>query len=204
MSKIKDALKRYQAAAKTAQEKQRQARELYQPDAAERECARIAAWLDGERTKAQTVIDEEKNRRTRELDQWARIDGNKLTADVELLRNDLVDADQFNDLVNRYQDNYTMLNALTKYAERRNAEIWKEHQKSGNALTSAGIPGSDIPHGLYPVSSIPTVEEMTSRINKTAAGAYGVISMIDNGFIGYGGADSPMVTAAVDGFGELF
>lgn len=193
MSKIKDALKRYQAAAKTAQEKQRQARELYQPDAAERECSRIAAWLDGERNQAKAVIDSEQDTRLRDLDAWKRLDGGKITDDVKLLDNNLVTVDQFPALVDKYRDNATMCAALAGYANRRNADARKQ--------AAAGT----LPGGLYPVEIIPTAEARADAISKTAAGAYGVINMIDNGFTGFGGgADSPMVTAAVDGFKELF
>lgn len=193
MSKIKDALKRYQAAAKNAQEKQKQARELYQPDAAERECARITAWLDGERARAQTVIDGERDAQMRALEAWNTMDGGKITDDVKLLDNNLVTVDQFPGMVDRYRDNATMCAALARYAERRNTEARKQ----------AGF--GNVPEALYPVGIIPTAASRAEAISKTAAGAYSVIGMIDNGFSGFGGsADSPMVTAAIDGFKELF
>ena len=193
MSKIRDALKGYQAAARTAQQKKKQAIELYKADAAEQECARIAKWIDGERVKAQAVIDGERDAQMRALEAWNTMDGGKLTDDAKLLDSNLVTVGQFPGMVEKYRDNATMCAALARYAERRNAEARKQ----------AGF--GNVPEDLYPVGIIPTAASRAEAISKTAAGAYSVIGMIDNGFSGFGGsADSPMVTAAIDGFKELF
>ena len=189
MSNIKSVLRNYQKAAKTAQEKQRQARELYQPDAAERECARIAAWLDGERSKAQAAIDEDRKGRMKALDDWKRLDGSKLTDDVKLLDHNLVTVEQFSGMVEKYSENATMCAALARYAERRNADARKQ--------AGAGT----VPESLFPVGIVPTAEAKAQAISRTAAGAYSVIGLIDNGFSGFGGgADSPMVDTAIENF----
>lgn len=187
MSNIKAVLRNYQKAAKTAQEKAKQARELYQPDAAERECTRIAAWLDGERAKAQAAIDEDRKGRMQALDDWKRLDGSKLTDDVKLLDNNLVTVEQFSGMVEKYRENATMCAALARYAERRNADAMKQK--------------GTVPEALYPVGIVPTAEAKAQAISRTAAGAYSVIGLIDNGFTGFGGgADSPMVDAAIENF----
>ena len=193
---IKEALQKYLASARMAQAKQEEAKRIYQEEVARQECKKISDWLDGEREAASFAIEAERNRRARALDAWKRLDGAKLTSDIGLLNNDLVTAEQFPEMVERYKDNWTMLSALSKYADRRNEQLRKE---IGSGQSS--YPGID--RKLFPVGIIPTPESKAEQINKTANTAYSVINMIDNGFMGYGGgANSPMVEAAVNGFAE--
>lgn len=193
---IKNALQKYLASARMAQAKQDEARKIYQAEVADKECGRIAAWLDGEREAASQAIEAERNQRVRALDAWRKLDGDKLTSDIGLLNNDLISAEQFPEMVERYKDNWTMLSALSKYADRRNEQLRKE-------IGSGKSSYPDIDRKLFPAGIIPTPESKAEQINKTVAKAYSVIGMIDNGFMGYGGgANSPMVEAAVNGFAE--
>lgn len=185
---VYNALKTYREAARTAQSKIQAARDTYKPEAAETEINRLNERLQGEREKAIQVITKDRDTKLHAADEWGRLDGAKVTSDAKLLDAGIVDTAHYQEMIDRYKDNGTMLLILRQYGEERNQKLRANSKDT-------------IPEGLYPVESIPTLQEKRSKIEKGADSAIGVLNMIDNGFMGYGGgADSEMVGLAIENF----
>ena len=98
----------------------------------EKEEARLRGELAKARRETEARIDSLIREGSRGAAEWGKIDGAKLTADAQLLRGQGVTPEQFDDLVNRYQDNYTMLDQLRKYGEARNAEATQAAREAGD------------------------------------------------------------------------
>ena len=95
---------------------------------------------------------------------WGRLYGGKLTEDVELLKNDLVNVEQFDELVARYQDNATMLSALKQYGERKNAAMTQEET---------------LMKPVYNVRGIATMEDRLNNWVKVKAQALDMLDAMD-------------------------
>lgn len=149
LQKMKDAIKAYQKKAQEAQQKIERARQLYQEKPAQEEAQRIRAGLEKDRQVAIDAIRAAKNEGVAAVKGWATKDGSKLTDDVNLLKNGLINPKEFAGMVEKYSDNYTMLEMLRTYGETMNAEKAKD---------AHGIPAD-----AFPVGMIPTADGKLSR-----------------------------------------
>lgn len=150
IQKTKDAILDYLGQAQQTEAKIKEAHGVYLPEAAKNEETRLRKNLAVARRDTEEKIDAIFREASKGAETWGTLDGEKLTADVKLLQGQGVTLDQFNQLVDRYQDNYTMLDALRKYGEARNAEAYKAARDAGNrdaiippAYDLHGIPGPD-------------------------------------------------------------
>ena len=146
IQKTKDVILDYLEQAQQVGTKIKEAHNLYLPEAAEREEARLREKLAAARKDTEEKIDAIFREASKGAEAWGTLDGAKLTADAQLLQGQGVTPDQFYQLVDRYKDNYTMLDALRKYGEARNAEAYKEARAAGNR--DAFIPGPYDLHGI--------------------------------------------------------
>ena len=139
---------------------------LYQREPAEREEQRIRDKLAKERAAAEAEIDAACNDALAGVKAWGTLDGKKMTDDVKLL--DVgVTPEQFADLVDKYQDNYTMLNALHRYADNANRAAVKD--------------AHGFPETYYDTARIPTPEAKTARWEKVYNGARSMLSDLERG-----------------------
>ena len=127
-------------------------RNIYQPDAMEKEEARLRGELAKARKEAEAKIKGIYEEAAAPARNWGKLDGAKLTADAELLKGEGVTPEQFTELVERYNDNYTMLDRLRKYGEAQNAAAAKQaHEKGQDFVFSGPYQVSDIPGPDYKV-----------------------------------------------------
>lgn len=148
IQRSKDAILDYLGKAQQTEKKIAEGRQIYLPDSMEKEEKRLRGELAKARQETEAKIDAIIRDRSRGAEDWGKLDGAKLTADVQLLQGQGVTPDQWRDLVERYQDNYTMLDQLRKYGEARNAEASEKGHAEGNHLTAPAydvtrIPGPD-------------------------------------------------------------
>lgn len=146
ISRTKDVILDYLSKAQMTERKIDEGRSIYQPDSMEREEKRLRGELAKSRQAAEAKIESIYQEASSEARKWGELDGKRLTEDAELLRGEGVTPSEFSILVERYQDNYTMLDTLRKYGERKNTEAIKEARKEGNR---------NILTGPYDVSDIP-------------------------------------------------
>ena len=131
IQKTKDAILDYLGKAQQTEKKIAEGRQIYQPDSMEKEEARLRGELAKAREATEARINEIIREGSRGAQEWGKIDGSKLTADAQLLQGQGVTPEQFTEMVDRYQDNYTMLDQLKKYGEARNAEATKAAREAG-------------------------------------------------------------------------
>jgi hypothetical protein len=148
IQKSKDAILEYLEKARQAEAKINKARETMIPEYAQQDEKYYRDKLAEARQETEAKIDAIIRDRSRGAEDWGKLDGAKLTADAQLLQGQGVTPEQFNDLVNRYQDNYTMLDQLRKYGEARNAEASEKGHAEGDhfkapAYDVTSIPGPD-------------------------------------------------------------
>lgn len=163
LQRMKDAIKAYQSKAQEAQQKIERAKQLYQEKPAQEEAERIRAALDKDRQTAVAAIRAAKQEAAAGVKAWATKDGSKITDDSRLLAAGLINQKEYGEMVEKYADNYTMLDMLRQYGERRNKEA---------AEKAHGIPADP-----FPVSMIPTAEQKYTRWDNAEASA---ISLIDS------------------------
>lgn len=144
LQKTKDVILGYLAEAKKTEAKISQGRTIYQADAMEREEQRLRGALAKTRAEAEAKIDAILSPAMNAAREWGKLDGAKLTADAELL-NQGISPEQFSELVERYQDNYTMLDTLRMYGNHMNKVEIMEARKAGN---NAPLTGSYDVHGI--------------------------------------------------------
>lgn len=113
-------------------------------EAADREQERQNKKIQEARAAADKAIRQAYENGIADVEQWGRLSGSNLTDDVKLLDADLVDETEFEKMKTRYAGNATMLLALKKYGERKNAEAVQERQKTGAMPKSAGYNVKDI------------------------------------------------------------
>ena len=148
IQKSKDAILDYLGKAQKVEKEIAEGRQIYLPDSMEKEEKRLRGKLAEARRETEAKIDAIIRERGRGAEDWGKLDGAKLTADVQLLQGQGVTPDQWGDLVERYQDNYTMLDQLRKYGEAKNEEAREKGHAKGDHFTVLAydvtrIPGPD-------------------------------------------------------------
>lgn len=138
IAKMKPEILEYLKAAKATAAKIEEGRKLYQPDAMEREEKRLRDELADMRATTEKKLDAIRDQAYEAAKEWGRLDGSKLTPDIELLKGDGVSPQQFNELVHKYHDNATMLDRLKRYGERMNAEAVRKARADGDADIMTG------------------------------------------------------------------
>lgn len=165
VQRMKTAIVNYHGKAKAAAAEIERAYSLYQQEPADREAQRIRDKLAKERQAAQGEIDAACNAALEGVKAWGTLDGAKMTDDVKLFDVGLT-PEQFNGLVDKYQDNYTMLNALIRYADKENREA---------ARNAHGIPQT-----RFSTATIPTPEAKTARWESVYKGACSMLSDLES------------------------
>lgn len=132
IQRTKDAILDYLGKAQKTEAKIAEGRNIYLPDSMEREEKRLRGELMKARRETEAKIESIYREASAGARDWGKLDGSKLTADASLLQGQGVTPEQFTELVERYSDNYTMLDALKKYGEARNKEAVKEAREAGN------------------------------------------------------------------------
>lgn len=166
VQRMKTAITNYCNKANAAETEIERAYSLYQQEPARNEEKRIRDKLASERAAAEAEIDAACNAALENVKAWGTLDGKKMTDDVKLL--DVgVTPKQFAALVDKYQDNYTMLNALHRYADNANRT---------SARDSRGIP-----ENYYDTARIPTPEAKTAQWEKVYNGARSMLSSLERG-----------------------
>lgn len=128
----------YLAKAKQTQAKIEEGRKIYLPESMEQEEKRLRGELAKARKAAEDQLDGIYREASESARSWATLDGSKLTPDAELLKGEGVTPEQFDQLVERYQDNFTMLDALRKYGERKNDDANQAARDAGDFMAFAG------------------------------------------------------------------
>jgi hypothetical protein len=165
ISRTKDAILDYLGKAKQTEIKIAEGRKIYQPDSMDKEEKRLRGELAKARQETEARIDAIYREASASAREWGKLDGSKLTDDARLLQGQGVTPEQFNQLVERYEDNYTMLDALRKYGEARNAEATKEAREAGDRSVVIKTP--------YNVQNIPGPDsKMQEWDNMRARAAY--------------------------------
>ena len=118
---MRTALKTYKNAKQGMDKRLEDIQARYGDEALKREHERLISGLKTAKETAKNTIENAYLAGMVAVDEWAKLDGGKLTDDAKLLDAGLVDPENFDRLVDRYQDNATMLYALRYYGMRQNA-----------------------------------------------------------------------------------
>lgn len=132
LQRTKDAILDYLGKAQRTEAKINEGRNIYLPESMEREEKRLRGELMKARKETEAKLDSIYQEASAGARSWGTLDGAKLTDDAYLLNGQGVTPEQFTELVERYSDNFTMLDALRKYGEARNKEAVKEAREAGN------------------------------------------------------------------------
>lgn len=132
LQRTKDAILDYLGKAQRTEAKINEGRNIYLPESMEREEKRLRGELMKARKETEAKLDSIYQEASAGARSWGTLDGAKLTDDAYLLNGQGVTPEQFDALVKRYQDNYTMLDQLKKYGEKQNAEAVKKAHEAGN------------------------------------------------------------------------
>jgi len=132
LQRTKDTILDYLGKAQRTAAKIQEGYSIYQKEAMEREEKRLREELAKARKETEAKLDGIYREASSGAREWGKLDGAKLTADAQLLQGQGVTPEQFTELVERYQDNYTMLDALRKFGEARNKATVKEAREAGN------------------------------------------------------------------------
>lgn len=156
---------------------------IYQKEAMEREEKRLLDELAKERKATEAKLDGIYQEASTSAREWGKLDGAKLTADTQLLQGQGVTPEQFTELVERYSDNYTMLDALRKYGESRNKEAVKEAREAGNNDAFVSVP-YDVHNIPGPDAKMQEWDDMRKRANYflNVADGTGFNSAFEKGF----------------------
>ena len=204
--RMKKAILEYQKTAKAASDKIAEVEQLYKPEEAAKERERILAKLTTEQERVLACITEAASEGQRAAAAWGRLDGSKITPDAELLRAGTVKPAQFAEMVERYQDNGTMMQLLSDYAEKRNAETGGGFEaKWGFTRRPADITGQVFrPDEVqyFDTSRIPTVQGRQMDLEKSAKAAASIVKSMSDFTPGFGhGPGSEMIQTAIQNFG---
>ena len=173
MSRIDDmkrAISSYRDTKQKADARLEEVRTYYGEEAGKREQERLNKQLKTEREKAVSVISNAYSEGVYQVEQWGKLDGSRLTDDAKLLDANLVGPEDFETLKGKYRDNNTMLTALKKYGDRKNAEAAQEARSNGRVF-AMGDP--------YNTRDIATVTEKMENWKHAKAQALDVLDMID-------------------------
>lgn len=164
IQRTKDVILDYLGKAQRTAAKIEEGRKIYQPESMEQEEKRLRGELMKARKETEAKLDSIYQEASRGAREWAKLDGAKLTADAQLLHGQGVSPEQFDQLVTRYQDNYTMLDQLKKYGEAMNAEAAK---------------GKPFPEILYNVRNIPDPDDKMKEWDNMRAQATNFLNVAD-------------------------
>ncbi len=197
---MKNALNNYQRSVKAGLEKMEENTRLYKPEEAEKANAAIMAQLKEAKTTVTDQIAEAQTAGQHDIDAWGKLDGSKITDDARLLEHGAVNPEQFRTLVEKYQDNSTMLQLLANYADKQN-----EGSGGFSAVWNYGGKGNDArSRQHFDTTGLPTVEAKQTAFDHAAASAFSIadrIGSFEKGKIGTG-PDSPLILSALEHFGE--
>ena len=188
IDEMKSAVQSYKDTKQRADERIKLVRESYGEDAAKYEQDKIEQQIKAARTTAEAAIKEAYSEGVYLAEQWGKLDGARLTDDVKLLDAGLVDAEAFEKLKARHQDNATMLAALKKYGEQQNAAALKAAQDSGRPFVM------EMP---FNVRDIVTLDDKMHSWENAKSEALNMLDMID----GAGSFSDPWTRALGDSFG---
>lgn len=181
---VKEALKDYRQAALYAVGELDKIERTYKDEEAKRLKKGVLERLQEKKNAAAAVFAAEIEAGKKKAEEWARLDGDKITADAKLLDFDM-EPGEFEELANRYKDNGTMSRLLYKYGETKNAQSLKENGTKGK---------------YYPVELIPTRERKAAEYGRDAKVAQALMDRmtIEQGYMQ--GVGSPMVEAGYNNF----
>ena len=189
VDKMAKAVKDYFAEAGIAEQKMKKISGIYRQEFIDSENKKIMEGLKAARQAAEAAIIDARESGRAEAAKWGELDGQKLSADAQLLQYDLT-PEQYNQLVEKHRGNGTMAYLLRFYGQEHNEKLMNETGKPG-----------EMPKVQYNYWDVPTVEEKQAAYDKFAAGAISILDRIDSpGQIG-GGTDSQMLKLAIEGFG---
>ena len=186
----KDALKQYRTAALNAADEIKRVRSIYKESEADRLENGIRERLSAKKAEAVSVFDAEIADGNRRAEEWARLDGSKITSDAKLLDFDLSPA-EYGELVERYKENGTMSRLLFAYGEKRNQARAEKHP---------GEATSPFDEGYFDTSTVPTKESKSREYAGDAIKAKSLADLmtLDRGYMR--GVDSEMVNAEYSAF----
>ena len=170
---MKKALNDYKKATDTAKQQIEFITNTYGKEAGEAEREIQAKKLEKARAAAVDTINKAAGAGYKEAEAWGRLDGSKLTEDVKLLDNGLVDKAEFDRLKAKYSGNYTMLHALRKYGEKQNKAAGEEIRANGGDGLAAALAEP------FDLRDIPTAEDKPKRWEKTQAQALDLLDAMD-------------------------
>lgn len=142
---MKNAVASYKQAKETANERIKAIYETYGQEAGDREKAMQEKKLAPQAEATRQAIREAHKSGVNAVEQWAKLDGSKLTDDARLLDAGLVDEKEFERLKTKYSDNSTMLLALRKYGEKQNEMQMQASREDGHVALTEGYKVRDIP-----------------------------------------------------------
>ena len=156
IQRTKDLILDYLGKAQETERKISEGRKIYQPDSMEQEEKRLRGELAKARKATEEKLDGIYHEASASARDWGKLDGSKLTADAKLLEGQGVTPEQFTDLVNRYSENYTMLDQLRKYGDAQNKAAEREYREHG---------GKTFPPVPYDTTSIPSADSKMQEWN---------------------------------------
>lgn len=206
IERMKNALYSYHSAVKAARAEIDRNNKNYKPDVAKTENAAILDKLKENLATARNAIMEAQEAGKADIKAWETPDPARITADAELLERDAVTPEQFKGLVQKYQDNSTMLTLLANFAEKKNGgvggfeSVWNYGGKGNAARNSAH----------YDTTGLPTADAKRASLDNYAAKAMHLANQIatpafnpaDSSYTIGTGADSAFVIAALESFGN--
>lgn len=166
---IRSALKGYKEKVNQAKSRIDQVKRDFGDEAEARERERLEAGLKSAREQAESAIRQAHKEAVEFTMKWGQLDGSKLTDDVKLLENGLVDPAEFDRLKGKYHDNATMLTALKKYGDQENAKALEQAHKNGESFAPV----------KYNVHDISTADDRIVNWNKLQKSAVDRLDMID-------------------------
>lgn len=169
IEQMQRALRKYRSQAKATFEQLEKVYATYKPEEAQKEEHRLMGDLHQARTEAENTIYLAHKAATDTVKQWATLDGNQVTSDNTLLMTGMVSPEEFEKLVAKYQDNFTMSHALRNYAERMNKKIEADNRKKGQYLTA----------GPYQTKHIPDPKARLAQWDKFSKSCHTMLDQID-------------------------
>lgn len=169
VQEMRSAMSAYHQTVKAAHERVNSIRKDYGEEAAQRELERQQKTLDTARSDAQRAIRLAHEHGVADVKRWAQLNGNDLTEDTKLLDAGLVGPEEFDALKSKYRDNYTMTQALRRYADARNNEHMQKAHEAGRFEIG----------GPYQTGDMPTPERKVETWGRLRDGALNMLDMID-------------------------
>ena len=168
LQEMRTAIQAYHKTVKDLAVRYENAKQIYVPEALEKEKELIDQKRNQARATATEAIRKARDEAIQGVKDWGTVHGGKLTDDVKLLEVG-VTPEQFDSLVDRYKDNYSMLQALSNYGNRQNRQIEKENAGKGF-----------MPETRYSVERIPDLDSMTTRWEKLGESAVSTLRNLDS------------------------